>query len=262
MTEQQRYGRLIGASLGPGDPRDITRRVWDALTSDARWAYPVKKEGEDSYALDIARRAGLPVAADAVPLVFPMTTNAEVLARAWARASAQAVGLLAEGRDLVFLVEGDASTYATFGHLARAVRELAPEVEVEVLPGVSSYCAAAAAVGLPLADADDTLAVIPTSYGIEVIDHLLDEFDSLVLLKVKPMLDDVLTLLDRRGIAGHAVFVEKVGAPGERIVRDVRTLAGETVAYLSLMLIHNPHRVRREAEKRGCRKPAVAAAAA
>ncbi len=255
------YGRLIGASLGPGEPGDITRRAWTALTSGARWAYPVKQAGECSYALDIARRAGLAVPAEAVPLVFPMTTNAEVLARAWARASAQAVELLATGRDLVFLVEGDASTYATFGHLARAVRELAPAIEVEVLPGVSSYCAAAAAVGEPLADADDTLAVIPASYGIEVIDHLLDEFDSLVLLKVKPMLEDVLALLERRGIAEHAVFVEKVGAPGERIVRDVRTLSGATAAYLSLMLIHNPQRVRREPEKRGCRKKAAEAAA-
>jgi precorrin-2/cobalt-factor-2 C20-methyltransferase len=39
----------------------------------------------------------------------------------------------------VFLVEGDASTHATFGHLARAVRALAPEVQVEVLAGVPSF---------------------------------------------------------------------------------------------------------------------------
>ena len=31
-----RYGRLIGVSLGPGDPDLITRRGWAALQSDAR----------------------------------------------------------------------------------------------------------------------------------------------------------------------------------------------------------------------------------
>ncbi|MDD2669199.1 MAG: precorrin-2 C(20)-methyltransferase, partial [Zoogloea sp.] len=36
-------GRLIGASLGPGDPQLITRRAWAALQSGARWLYPVKK---------------------------------------------------------------------------------------------------------------------------------------------------------------------------------------------------------------------------
>lgn len=247
------YGRLIGVSLGPGHPDDITRRGWAALTSGARWAYPVKKAGENSYALGIAERAGLAVPADAVALVFPMTTQPEVLARAWARAAAESVALLATGRDLVFLVEGDASTYATFGHLGRAVRALQPAITVEVLPGVSSYCAAAAVVGEALADGDDTLAVIPASYGVAVIDHLLDEFDRLVLLKVKPQLDAVLDLLARRGLSHEAVFVEKVGTPEERIVRDVTCLQGSEVAYLSLMLIHNPQRERRPQPARGCR---------
>lgn len=249
----QQFGRLIGVSLGPGHPDDITRRAAAALAGGGRWTYPVKKEDEASYALDIVRRGGFAIPPDAEPLVFPMTTRQDVLARAWARAAARTLELLASGRDVLFLVEGDASTYATFGHLTRAVRELAPTVAVEVLPGVSSYCAAAAAVTLPLADADDTLAVIPASYGVAVIDHLLDEFDSLVLLKIKPMLDEVLDLLARRGLTHEAVFVEKVGTPDERVVRDVAVLRGEAVSYLSLMLIHNPGR-QRPPLNRGCRK--------
>ena len=122
-----RYGRLIGVSLGPGDPQLITRRGWAALQSGARWLYPIKKAEERSYALDIAVRGGLAVPPDAEALVFPMTRNAEILAKAWSRAATRTVELLAAGRDLVFLVEGDASTFATFGHLARVVRELAPD---------------------------------------------------------------------------------------------------------------------------------------
>ena len=152
------YGKLIGASLGPGDPELITRRSWAVLQSDARWIYPVKKAAEVSYALSIVERSGLPIPADAVELVFPMTRDAELLAKAWLRAAEQTVALLAEGRDLVFLVEGDASTFATFGHLARVARELAPEIEVETIPGVSSLAAAAATTGMPLAEEDETLA--------------------------------------------------------------------------------------------------------
>ena len=37
------------------------------------------------------------------------------------------------------------------------VRELAPEVEVETIPGVSSFAAAAAGTGLTLADCVDAL---------------------------------------------------------------------------------------------------------
>ena len=184
MTQQRPYGKLIGASLGPGDPELITRRSWAVLQSGARWIYPVKKAQEISYALSIVERGGLPIPADAVELVFPMTRDAEALTKAWVRAAQQTVELLAEGRDLVFLVEGDASTFATFGHLARVVRELVPDIEVETIPGVSSFTAAAAATGLPLAEEDETLAIIPAAYGTGVIDHMLDEFDTLILLKV------------------------------------------------------------------------------
>ena len=249
----QTYGKLIGASLGPGDPMLITRRSWDVLQSDARWIYPVKKAEESSYALAIVERGGLPVPADAVELVFPMTRDPEILAKAWVRAAQRSVELLSEGRDLVFLVEGDASTFATFGHLARVVRELVPEIEVETIPGGSSFAAAAASAGLPLAEEDETLAIIPAAYGVEVIDHMLDEFDTLVLLKVKPMLDEVLDLLERRGLMATSCFIEKVGSPDERIVRDVARLRDEKVNYLSLLLVQNPKRERGEL-RRGCRK--------
>lgn len=108
-----RYGKLIGASLGPGDPELITRRAWAVLQSGARWLYPVKKAEDDSYALAIVARGGIAVPDDAEQLVFPMTRDAELLGKAWARAALRTVELLAEGRDLVFLVEGDASTFST-----------------------------------------------------------------------------------------------------------------------------------------------------
>ena len=253
MTDKKTYGKLIGASLGPGDPELITRRSWAVLQSNARWIYPVKKAEETSYALSIVERGGLPVPADAVELIFPMTRDAELLTKAWVRAAEQTVALLAEGRDLVFLVEGDASTFATFGHLARVARELAPEIEVETIPGVSSFAAAAATTGMPLAEEDETLAIIPAAYGTGVIDHMLDEFDTLILLKVKPLLDEVLELLERRDLLATSCFIEKVGSPDERIVRDIASLKGEKVNYLSLLLVQNPKRQRGEL-RRGCRQ--------
>ena len=258
MTEQKRYGKLIGASLGPGDPELITRRAWSALQSGARWLYPVKKAEESSYALSIVERGGIATPGDAVELVFPMTRDAEILAKAWSRAAVQTVELLAEGRDLVFLVEGDASTFATFGHLARVVRELAPEVEVETIPGVSSFAAAAATTGVTLAEEDETFAIIPAAYGVEVINHLLDEFDTLALLKVKPLIDEIIELLEQRDLLATSVFIEKVGSPEERVIRDVASLKGSKVNYLSLMLVQNPKRVRGEL-RRGCRKRKEAA---
>ena len=246
-------GRLIGVSLGPGDPGLITRRAWDALHSGARWCYPVKRAAEGSYALDIAMRAGLPCPSDAVELVFPMTRDPLALGKAWARAAERTAALLAEGRDLAFLVEGDASTYATFGHLARAVRALMPAVEVVTIAGVNAFAAAAARADVALAEEDDTVAIIPAAYGVAVIDRLIDQFDTLVLMKVKPLINEILDLLEGRGLLATSVFVEKAGAPEERVVHALADLRDTQVNYLSLILVHNPGRPRGPLQ-RGCRK--------
>jgi len=250
-------GRLIGASLGPGDPGLITRRAWEVLHGPAHWTYPVRRRGDDSYALGIAQRAGLNLPAAHTPLIFPMTHDTEILARYWLQAAQTVHEILLSGRDVLFLVEGDASTYSTFTYLARSVRALDNEIEVETIAGVPSYHASAAHLGEPLAESDETLAILPAGYGVGTVERLLPEFDTLVLLKVKPLLDDLINLLARHDLLAHSCFLEKVGTPEERVVRDLARLKGEKVNYLSLLLVRNPRRAR-GAVQRGCRKKARA----
>jgi precorrin-2/cobalt-factor-2 C20-methyltransferase len=155
------YGKLIGASLGPGDPELITRRSWAVLQSGARWIYPVKKARGD-FLRAVHRRTRRPAHPGRRRRTgLPDDARRRSADQGLGTRRQQTVELLAEGRDLVFLVEGDASTFATFGHLARVVHELVPDIEVETIPGVSSFTAAAAATGMPLAEEDETLAIIP-----------------------------------------------------------------------------------------------------
>jgi len=247
-------GKLYGVSLGPGDPGLITRRAWALLQrDDVHWTYPVRGQGHASFALSIAQAAGLkaPSASDA--LVFPMTHDRTRLAAAWSAAADRVLDVLYRGTDVLFLVEGDVSTYSSFGYLATTVSGLDSDIAVERVAGVTSFSAAAARLQLPLADLDDRLAVLPAGYGIGTIDRLLDVHDTLVLLKVKPLLDNIIDLLERRRLLEHSVFIEKTGTPEERIVQDLRSLRGARVNYLSLLLVNNPDRERGEVI-RGCAK--------
>lgn len=254
MTESVQWGTLYGVSLGPGDPGLMTRRAFELLeTPDAFWSYPVRRKGAESFALQIALGSGLRLPAGHAPLIFPMTHDVEILASYWLQAAESVLERLRKGQDVLFLAEGDVSTYSTFIHLSRTLIGLAPGIGVEVIPGVPSFNAAAARLGWPLADSDETVAIIPAGYGVSVIDRMLDEFDTLVLLKVKPLLDDVLDLLERRGLTAHAAFVEKAGTMEERIETDVPRLRGVKVNYLSLLLVRNPGRPRTDMQ-RGCRK--------
>ncbi len=246
-------GRLIGLSLGPGDPGLITRKAWEALRGNALWCYPIRKRGAESFALSIVKRAGLTVPKEAKALIFPMTSERGKLNQAWAVAAKELFEVLSSGRDALFLVEGDASTYSTFAHLARSLKALEPRVEIEVLPGVTSFHAAAAHLQEPLALEGDTFAVIPAGYGVEVIRRLLPEFDCLVLLKVKPLLDELIQLIEEEGLSAEARFIEKVGTPEERIETEIKKLRGEKVNYLSLLILRHPQR-QRGALIQGCKK--------
>ncbi len=247
-------GKLIGVSLGPGDPELITRRAWAQLQrSDALWTYPIRSTKSESYALGIVQRSGLALPDGHQPLLFPMTHDVEKLARHWLRAAEAVLPVLQSGRDVLFLVEGDASTYATFGHLSRTLRGLDETLVIDIVPGVTSFHAACAELQIPFSEQDDTVAIVPAAYGVEMVERLLDDFDTLVLMKVKPLMDELIDLLERRGLIAHTCFIEKAGAPEGRVVTDVRTLRGEKVNYLSLMLVKNPGRERGERVK-GCKK--------
>ena len=266
MTERPRIGTLWGVSLGPGDPGLITRQAWALLQRhDTLWTYPTRSTKTPSYAFDIVQRAGLAPPATHQALLFPMTHDELKLLRSWQRAAETVLPRLHAGEDVLFLVEGDASTYATFGHLARTVRTLDPRVEVQVVAGVNAFTAACASVGQPLAEQHDAVAIVPAAYGVAALDRLLVDFDTLVLLKVKPLIDELFDWLTQRGLLDRASFVERCGAPDERVLRGAQMLAlrGSKVSYLSLLLVNNPQRVRGE-RIRGCLKksapPALPAA--
>lgn len=253
-------GRLIGVSLGPGDPMMITRAAWAELQRrDTRWVYPVRSGNSESHAFGIVRRAGIEPVADHQPLVFPMTYDAEKLSKAWLKTAQTVLPWLQAGQDVLFLVEGDASTYATFGHLARTVKSLDERISTPVIAGINAFTAAGAMVGQPLAEQDDTMAVVPAAYGVSMLPRLLHDFDTLVLMKVKPVLDELIDWLMKHGLLGEAHFVEKVGAEGERSVSGdaLLDLRGQKVSYLSLVIVRHPHRIRGE-RIRGClKKPKV-----
>src|SRR3989338_3937217 len=95
-------GTLHGVSLGPGDPGLITRRAWALLERrDTVWTYPVRSLRKESYALDIAVRAGLVLPTQTQPLLFPMTHDVEKLARHWLKAAETVRDLLATGQDVL-----------------------------------------------------------------------------------------------------------------------------------------------------------------
>jgi precorrin-2/cobalt-factor-2 C20-methyltransferase len=244
-------GTLYGVGLGPGAPDLVTPRAAGVIARCEVLAVPVKAKGAESFARAIARDLIRPDH-QVLELIFPMRSDLGVLRPHWERAALRLSEHLTQGRDTAFLCEGDPLTYGTFVHVLGAVAKAFPEVPVRVVPGVSAYNAAAAVTCTPLAAADDRVAILPATYGVHEVDAMLDRFDTVVLLKPKPVMDPLVDLLEKRGLLPHAVFVSKVGTAEEEVERDLRKLRGRKLEYLSLVLVRNPHRVK-EPVLRGCR---------
>jgi precorrin-2/cobalt-factor-2 C20-methyltransferase len=227
-------GTLYGIGVGPGDPELVTLKAARIIKETPVIAVPITKPGGESYALNIV--SGLVQPEQAVlKLLFPMVK--EVAAkRSYRQAAAEAIaGELAAGRDVAFLTEGDPLLHSTFIYV---LQHLSSTFPVEVVPGVSSVMAAAAQAKLPLVNADQRLAIIPTTFeNLADLRQIFEDFDTVVLLKFHRLLDQLLDLLDELGLSEQTVLVERASHPAGRVVRDARSLRGVSIHYLSLLIV-------------------------
>jgi precorrin-2 C20-methyltransferase/precorrin-3B C17-methyltransferase len=233
-----RPGRLSGVGVGPGDPELMTIKARRVIEAADVVAYPVARHGRS-----VARRIAAPYLRDdqvELALGYPVTTEEtdhpggyEAALREFYDASAAEIAAhLDAGRDVAVLCEGDPFFYGSYMYLHE---RLAHRYPTEVVPGVTSFSAAAAAAGTPLAKRDDVLTVLPGTLPADVLAARLRTTDAAVVLKLGRTFPAVREAAERAGVADRALHVERASAPEERIapLRD----AGPDVPYMSLVLV-------------------------
>lgn len=205
---------LYGVSVGPGDPELITLKAARVLKSCTVLAVPRSGTDKTPVALEIARK-GIPEIAGkrVVELPLPMTRNEADLERARDAAASTLIFLLKAGEEVAFLTLGDASVYSTYMYLHDRVR--AAGCEAQIIPGVPSFCAAAALRGKRLTEPGKPLHIVPGSYdGVEAS---LNWPGTKILMKSGKALGKVKALLEARGLLERATLVQECGMEGERV---------------------------------------------
>lgn len=221
-------GTLYGVGVGPGAPDLITLRALDVLRRVPVLALPRSSDFGASMAWRIVRPVLGPVPGqERLMLTFPMARDPARLVPAWHRALDAIGGHLTAGRDVAFATEGDPSLFSTFIYLAAEAPTRWPGIRVEVVPGVSSITAVPAVTGVPLADGQERIAIVPASYGLADLDALLGQFDTVVLMKIGPELPRITAALDARGLLPCAVYVSRATMPEQHIERDLRALVDD-----------------------------------
>jgi precorrin-2/cobalt-factor-2 C20-methyltransferase len=228
---------LVG--VGSGDPELLTVAAVRALAAAAVVAYPVARPGGEGMAATIAAPWIAPHQ-ERLPLLFPMTAEADPRRAAWLEAADRLAAVVAAGRSVVLLCEGDVSLFATSSYVLLALRRFHPRCPVRLIPGITAVAAAAAAGAWPLALQQEGLLIRPTPEDAAALDALLDRAaaDSVVvaLLKLGHRWSWVRPLLERRGLLEESLFARRVGWP-DQVVAPAAAVAVEEMPYFSLLLI-------------------------
>src|SRR5215213_7933175 len=154
---EMKSGLLYGIGLGPGDPELLTLKALRVLRSVAVIAYPAPDSG-DSVARGIVAQ-WLDRGQPEITIRFPMQPGPPPQ-EIYRDAAAQVEAVLRAGDDVVYLCQGDPLLYGSFGGLLAA---LDARFAVTIVPGVSSMTACAAALGVPLAQRDEILSIVPAT---------------------------------------------------------------------------------------------------
>ena len=232
MEQGVRRGVFYAVGVGPGDPELLTLKAVRTLARCPVIAAPRTKSGE-TLALDIAAGAVELKDKTVLPLYFPMERDRALLARAH-RAAADAVEEhLAAGKDVALLNLGDVSIYATGGYLMEQLK--ARGYETVMSPGVPSFCAAAARLGVSLTEMGSALHIAPGSGGAE---DILSLPGTKVLMKSGRQLPRVLERLEESGRLGKSMLVKNCGLPGEALYPNLEQEApGEDPGYFALVIV-------------------------
>ncbi len=231
-------GRLYGIGLGPGDPELLTLKGARILREVDLVYAPQAKTSSDSYALRIAREFIDPNRQEIVRLFFP-TNDEKAAGEVWSRAADELARKLKQGLSAAFITEGDPSLYSTFSYVMESLSARHPELPVEIIPGVTSVTAAAAAAKAPLVTHGQNLAILPAAYGIDGLKNAITSNDTVVLMKVNRALVQALSVLEESGLANRSVYVKRASTDQEEVVHSLDQLAKEDLDYFSLLIIRS-----------------------
>lgn len=224
-------GVCYGVGVGPGDPELITLKAVRVLTRCPVIAAPQTRSGE-MLALDIVRGAVDLAGKTILPLTFTMSQDKAVLQASHEAAADAVQAHLDRGEDVAMPNLGDVSIYATWGYVMEVLNRRG--YETVMIPGVPSFCAAAARLNATLVSWGSPLHIIPVGKG--PVAPLVEQPGGKVLMKAGRGLNEIAQALGRTGQLDRAALVENCGLPTERVWTDWDRLP-QDVGYFATVIV-------------------------
>jgi len=228
-------GTLYGIGVGPGDPELVTLKAVKVLQRVPHIFASSSTKNSYSIALNIVRPHLNGAGIEHLP--FPMSLEPRVVQTAWERNARRVLEVLETGSDAGFITLGDPLTYSTFGYLLKTIKRLQPEVRVITIPGITSYSAAAALTHIPLTEGEESFYLVSGALGAEKLREVVEKSDNIVMMKTYRHFDEIYRALEEMDLLDRATCICRCGLEGETVVENLRDLKGQSLPYLSMIII-------------------------
>jgi len=221
-------GIAYGVGVGPGDPEYMTLKAVRLIRENQVIAVP-GKVAKESTAYQIAVQAVPELAEkELVPVNMPMIKDRKLIDAEHRKGAELLRTYLDQGRNVVFLTLGDPTVYCTFSYIQHYLE--ADGYPVELVSGIPSFCAAAARLGLPLAEWDEPIHIVP---AVHKTGDKLTKDGNYVLMKSASHMKEVKALLKESGRQVSAVV--NCGMADEAIYRSADEIPDDA-GYFSLII--------------------------
>jgi precorrin-2/cobalt-factor-2 C20-methyltransferase len=214
-------GVFIGIGVGPGDPDLLTLKAAKALKTVDTICVPKSHTNRPSMALGMIQAVleERKKPAEILELVFPMNRDDLNNRKLWAE-NAAAVATKVDKGDVAFITLGDPMLYSTFLYLYEFVKESYPEIELEIIPGVTSVTAVAAQSKLPLAEQDEVVTIIPADLKPSHLEEAAKHAENLVFMKCAYRIKEYIPILLKSGFTKNSTIalVKRCTLPQEKVI--------------------------------------------
>lgn len=230
-------GVLYGVGVGPGDPMLLTLKADDVIGQADVIAYIANDSGY-SLAKSIAQNSinkKVSSSFEELSITLTMSTDRTAINQMYDNATASIAVHLEQGKSVAFLCEGDPMFFGSFAYL---LARLAEQHDIQVIPGICSVHAAAAACKVPLGLLTERIAIFSGRHSNEEILHALNTFENVVVLKAGRVRSELIGLIEQAGRVNETCYIEYASQAEQKIVTDITELKDDVGPYFSLFLIN------------------------
>lgn len=222
-------GILYGVSVGVGDPELLTVKAVKTIEKCEIIAV-VKTKQQNSLAFDIASGICDMSNKKLLEIEFLMTRDENLLKNRHNSIANEIKSHLISGKNVAMLNLGDVSVYSTFAYIMEILQ--ADGQNVEMIPGITSFCAVASKLKIGLTSMSKPIHIFPAGK----LEEIIDLEGTKIVMKTGKDMPNVKKILKNRAKGQKIMAVSNCGLENEVICNNLDEISDD-LGYFTTIII-------------------------